>query len=163
MPTYNLPTNLGDILGAHHDGNFNTQLNEIKAGIGVIKLGTVLASGTAGDIGKLVLLTAGTEAQAYGVLLDPAIDTAAAFSDGTVTGSIAKSGTFKGSALLVPAGVDAGLISVALRGRGIFVEGAITPGATTLAAEPEATEEPASTEEPVDEHRHEAAERQHKR
>jgi hypothetical protein len=141
MPTYTLPENLGDILGAHHDGNFNTQLSEIKAGIGVIKRGTVLATGTAGDIGKLVLLTAGTEAQAYGVLLDPSVDTAAAFSDGTVTGSIAKSGTFKGSALLVPAGVDAGLISVALRGRGIFVEGAIVSGATTMQAEePESME-----------------------
>ena len=38
-------------------------------------------------------LTAGTEAQAYGVLLDPSIDTAAPFTDGTVTGSIAKAGS----------------------------------------------------------------------
>ena len=60
--TYTLPANLGDILGAHHDGNFKTQVSEIKAGIGVLKRGTVLASGTAGDIGKLLLLTAGTEA-----------------------------------------------------------------------------------------------------
>ena len=76
MPTYNLPQHLGDILGAHHDGNFNTQLSEIKAGIGVIKRGAVLATGTAGDIGKLVLLSATTEANAYGILLDPSIDTA---------------------------------------------------------------------------------------
>ena len=119
-------------------------MSELKAGIGVIKRGTVLASGTAGDIGKLVLLTAGTEASSYGVLLDPSIDTAAAFGDGTVSGSIAKSGTFRGAALFVPAGVDAGLVSVALRGRGIFVEGTITPGATTMQAE-----ESASTEEPA--------------
>jgi hypothetical protein len=64
----------------------------------------------------------------------------------------------RGAALLVPAGVDAGLISVALSGRGIFVEGAITPGATTLSEEPKLTEEPASTEEPV----REAEERPHK-
>ena len=162
MPTYNLPQNFGDILGAHHDGNFNTQLSEIKSGIGVLKRGTVLASGTAGDIGKLVLLTAGTEAQAYGVLLDPSVDTAAAFSDGIVTGSVAKSGTFKGSALLVPAGVDAGLVSVALRGRGIFVEGPVVPGATTLSVEPEATdrgESAVAEEQPV----REAAERPHRR
>ena len=82
----NLPANLGDILGAHHDGNFQTQVREIKAGIGVLTRGTILATGTAGDIGKLVKLTAGTEAQAYGVLLDPSIDTAAAFGDGSVTG-----------------------------------------------------------------------------
>ena len=92
----------------------------------MLKRGTILATGTAGDIGKLVKLTAGTEAQAYGVLLDPAIDTSVAFGDGSVTGSIAKAGSFRGPALIVPAGIDAGLVSVALRGRGIFVEGPIT-------------------------------------
>jgi hypothetical protein len=69
----------------------------------------------AADIGKLVLLSPTTEANAYGILLDPAIDTAAAYSDGSVTGSIAKAGSFKGSALIVPTGVDAGLISVSPR------------------------------------------------
>ena len=90
MPTYNLPSNLGDILGAHHDGNLNTQLSEIKTGIGVLTRGTILATGAGADIGKLVKLAATTEAQAYGILLDPVIDTGAAFSDGSVTGSIAK-------------------------------------------------------------------------
>lgn len=139
MPTYNLPQNLGDILGAHHDGNFQTQVSEIKAGIGVLKRGTVLATGSGADIGKLVLLTATAEAQAYGVLLDPAVDTSVAFGDGSVTGSVAKAGSFRGPALIVPAGVDAGLIAVALRGRGIFVEGAITvpAAAAALAEEPE--------------------------
>lgn len=84
----------------------------------------------AADIGKLVLLSPTTEANAYGILLDPAIDTAAAYSDGSVTGSIAKAGSFKGSALIVPTGVDAGLISVSPRGRGIVVEGPITVPAT---------------------------------
>ena len=60
-------------------------MSEIKGGIGVLTRGTILATGTAGDVGKLVKLTAGTEAQAYGVLLDPAIDTSAAFGDGSVT------------------------------------------------------------------------------
>jgi hypothetical protein len=126
MPTYNLPTNLGDILGAHHDGNLQTAVMEIKAGIGVLQRGTILAAGAALDAGKLVLLTTGTESAAYGILLDPAIDTAAAYSDGSVTGSIAKAGSFRGPALIVPAGVDAGLIAGALRGKGIFVEGPIT-------------------------------------
>ena len=132
--TYTLPANLGDILGAHHDGNFQTQVSEIKAGIGVLLRGTILATGTAGDIGKLVKLTAGTEASAYGILLDPSVDTAAAWTDGSVTGSIAKAGSFRGPALIVPTGVDAGLIAVALRGRGIFVEGPITVPAAALAA-----------------------------
>ena len=64
-----------------------------------------------------------------------------AFGDGSVTGSIAKAGTFRGPALIVPAGVDAGLIAVALRGRGIFVEGPITvPAASFSRAEPETAE-----------------------
>ena len=88
-------------------------------------------------------LTAGTEAQAYGVLLDPAIDTSAAFGDGSVTGSIAKAGSFRGPALIVPPGVDAGLISVALRGRGIFVEGPITVPVAAAASESEAPAEDA--------------------
>ena len=144
---------MGDILGAHFDGNFNTQLSEIKTGIGVLKRGTILASGTAGDIGKLVLLSAATEANAYGVLLDPSIYTGAAFSDGTVTGSVAKSGTFKGSALIVPTGVDAGLIAVALRGRGIFIEGSIpVPAAMVLSEEePVSAETKGPTTEPTEE------------
>ena len=80
---------------------------------------------------------------AYGVLLDPAIDTSAAFSNGSVTGSIAKAGSFKGSALIVSAGVDAGLISVALRGKGIFIEGPLNvPVAQALEIE---AEKPAPT------------------
>ena len=76
---------------------------------------------------------------------DPLADLKAAqrsVSDGTVTGSIARAGSFKGSALIVPPGVDAGLIAVAFRGRGIFTEGPIpVPAAATVQSEP--TEEPA--------------------
>ena len=137
--TYDLPQNLGDLMGAYDEAHWQTAVLEIKAGIGVLKRGTVLASGSGADIGKLVPLSATTEVNAYGVLLDPSIDTAVPYSDGTVTGSIAKAGSFKGSALIVPTGVDAGLIAVALRGRGIFVEGPITvPAATAMQ-----TEEPA--------------------
>ena len=53
-------------------GHWQTQVCEIKGAIGVLQRGTVLASGTGGDIGKLVKLTAGTEAAAYGILLDAA-------------------------------------------------------------------------------------------
>jgi hypothetical protein len=62
------------------------------------------------------------------------IDTGVAYSDGSVTGSVAKAGSFRGPALIVPTGVDAGLISVALRGRGIFVEGPIPVPAAAAAA-----------------------------
>ena len=140
--TYDVPTGLSNLLGAYDEGHWQTVVAEIKAGIGVLARGTVLATGTAGDIGKLVKLGAGTEAQAYGVLLDEAVDTASPYSDGSVTGSIAKAGSFRGPALIVPTGVDAGLIAVALRGRGIFVEGAITvpPAAAVLQGEGETEE-----------------------
>ncbi len=152
--TYILPQNLGDILGAHHDGNLQTAVLDIKGGIGILKRGTILASGSGADVGKLVLLSATTEVNAYGILLDPAIDTSVSYSDGSVTGSIAKAGSFKGSQLIVPAGVDAGLIAVALRGRGIFVEGPIpVPAAAVMAAE--ASEASSTTEEPV-QRKHEA-------
>lgn len=136
--TLQSPAGLSDLMGAYDTGHWQTVVCDIKAGIGVLTRGTVLATGTAGDIGKLVKLTAGTEASAYGVLLDAAIDTAAPYSDGSVTGSIAKAGSFRGPALVVPAGVDAGLIAVSLRGRGIFVEGPITvPAALAARAEEE--------------------------
>ena len=105
---------------------------------GVLARGNILATGTRWRYRQARQADRGTEAQAYGVLLDPSIDTAAPYSDGTVTGSIAKAGSFRGPALIVPAGVDAGLIAVSLRGRGIFVEGPITvPAATALATEAE--------------------------
>jgi hypothetical protein len=102
---------------------------------GVLEGRTVLASGSGADFGKLVLLTPTTEVNAYGVLLDALVDTAAPYSDGSTSGSIARAGSFKGSALIVPPAVDAGLIAVALRGRGIFCEGAIIPPAAGAATE----------------------------
>jgi hypothetical protein len=125
MTTYEYPANLGDYLGAHHDGNFNTQTAEIKGAIGVLKRGTILAAGSGADAGKLVLLTIGTEAAAYGVLLNESIDTSAAFSNGSVTGSIARSGTFRAAALIIPTGVNAGLVSDTLREKGVFIEGVL--------------------------------------
>ena len=135
MTTYNFPQNLGDILGAHHDGNFETVTAEIKAGIGVLKRGTVLASGAGADAGKLVLLAPASEATAFGILLDPSIDTAAAFSDGSVTGSVARAGTFKGNALIVPTGINGATVQSRLRELGIFTEGAIVVPAAALEAE----------------------------
>ena len=101
--------------------------------------GTVLASGAGVDAGKLVKLTAGTETAAY--LLDPSIDTSAAFSDGSVTGSIARAGSFKGAALVVPTGIIAATLTTRLRELGIFLEGPITvPAAAALEAEAPAAE-----------------------
>ena len=78
---------------------------EIKGGIGVLTRGTILATGTAADIGKLVKLTAGNGSpgvwRACSILRSTL---PLPFSDGSVTGSIAKAGSFRGPALIVPAG-----------------------------------------------------------
>jgi hypothetical protein len=79
--TYDLPQNLGDLMGAYDEAHWETQVCEIKAAQGVLKRGTVLASGNGADVGKLVLLTPTTEVNAYGVLLDASVDTAAPYSD----------------------------------------------------------------------------------
>jgi hypothetical protein len=98
----------------------------MTGGIGTLARGTVLAAGSGADAGKLVLLAAGTEAAAYGVLLDPSVDTSTAFSDGSVTGSIARAGSFRGPALIVPVGINAATLTTRLREYGIFTEGPIT-------------------------------------
>jgi hypothetical protein len=59
--TYDLPQNLGDLMGAYDEAHWETQVCEIKAAQGVLKRGTVLASGSGADVGKLVLLTPTTE------------------------------------------------------------------------------------------------------
>ena len=143
--TLDVPTGLSNLLGAYDTGHWQTQVCEIKAGIGALARGTILATGSGADVGKLVKLSATTEVNAYGVLLDELIDTTVTYSDGSVTGSVAKAGSFRGPALIVPTGVDAGLIAVALRGRGIFVEGPITvppaAGFESERREPESEEE----------------------
>ena len=69
--------------------------------------------------------TTTNQASAYGILLDAAIDTAVKFSDNSATGSIARSGSFRGAALIVSAGTDAVALKDKLRDLGIFVEGSI--------------------------------------
>ena len=124
--TYDIPTGLSDLQGAYDSAHWQVETREIKAGIGILPRGTVLAAGSGADAGKLVLLAAGTEASAYGVLLDGAVDTSLGFSDGSVTGSIARAGSFRGAALLVPAGINAATLTTRLRELGIFTEGPIT-------------------------------------
>jgi hypothetical protein len=127
-PTYILPSNLGDILGAHHDGNFETVIAEIKAAIGKLKRGTVLCTGSGADAGKLILTAVGNEATVFGILLDPEVDTAVTFTDGSVTGSVARAGTFRGAALIVGVGVNAATITDTLRKNG---GGSIDGGGTS--------------------------------
>jgi hypothetical protein len=50
----------------------------------------------------------------------------AKFGDGTVTGSVARAGSFKGHALKVGVGTNVATLADALRKNGIFLEGALT-------------------------------------
>jgi hypothetical protein len=122
---YDLPPNLGDLMGAYDEAHWETFVAELKPASGVLKRGSVL-SAVAADGGKLTLTTAGSEATAFGVLLDPSIDTAVAFSNNQVTGSVARSGSFKGQALIVGVGTNVVTLTDALRKNDIFVEGPIT-------------------------------------
>jgi hypothetical protein len=145
--TYDLPQNLGDQMGAYDTAHWITAVLELKPDSGVLTRGTVL-SAVAADAGKLTKTTAGSEASAFGVLLDAAVDTAtaAAFSNGMVTASVARSGSFKGSALIVGVGTNVATLTDALRKNDIFVEGPIAVPTAAMAAA-EAGEAPAPTEE----------------
>jgi hypothetical protein len=130
--TYDLPVGLSDLMGAYDTAHWETVLAELKPDAGVLARGSVLALVS----GKLELVTATNQATVYGVLLDPSIDTAAKFSDDSVTGSVARSGSFRGPALIVSVGVDPVALAADLRDRGIYTEGPI-PVPAALAAEPE--------------------------
>ena len=86
-------------MGAYDEAHWQTVVAELKANIGVLLRGTILATGTAGDIGKLVPAhRRNRSAVLWRFVGAQAVDTAAPFTDGSVTGSItAKAGSFKGS------------------------------------------------------------------
>ena len=54
------------------------------------------------------------------------MDTTVAYSDGSVTGSVARAGSFRGPALIVSVGINAATLADTLRENGIFVENPIT-------------------------------------
>jgi hypothetical protein len=122
--TYDLPTPLSNLMGSYDHAHWETQVCELKPNSGTLVRGSVLSAVVA-DAGKLTLTAAGSEDLAYGVLLDPQIDTTASFSDGSVTASIARAGSFRGQALIIAAGTDAAKVTVRLRDVGIYTEGPI--------------------------------------
>ena len=96
-----------------------------------------MLSAVAADGGKLSLTVGGSEATAYGVLLDASVDTAAPFAGGSVTASVARAGSFRGPALIVGAGTDEAALAKQLRLLGVFTEGPIAPVTLTARAEDE--------------------------
>lgn len=127
---------LSDILGAYDTAHWETVVAQLKPASGVLLRGSVLSAVVA-DGGKLSLTAGGSEATAYGILLDKSIDTAAAYSGGTVTGSVARAGSFRGPALIVGAGTDEAALAKQLRTIGIFTEGPIAPVTLAAAEAPE--------------------------
>jgi Bacteriophage lambda head decoration protein D len=130
---------LSDILGAYDVGHWETVTAQLKPSTGTLLRGSVLSSVVA-DAGKLTLTVGGSEATAYGILLDKSVDTTAPFSGGSVTASVARAGSFRGEALIVGAGTDEAALAKQLRLIGIFTEGAIAPVA--LAAKASEEEKP---------------------
>jgi hypothetical protein len=123
--TIDVPQGLSNLLSAYDDAHWETVVAELKPNSGVLARGSVL-SAVALDAGKLTLTTAGSEAVAFGILLDESVDTAAPFTDGTCTGSVARAGSFRGPALIVGVGTDAAALVARLRDQGIYTHGAIT-------------------------------------
>jgi hypothetical protein len=116
-----IPAGLSDYLSSYDSSHWGTVVAELKPASGTLTRGTILSL----VAGKLEKVTSGNQASAYGVLLDESIDTAAPYTDGSVTGSIARAGSFRGPALTVSTGVDATALTGVLRDRGIFIHGPI--------------------------------------
>ena len=138
-----LPTGLSNLLSAYDNAHWETAVVELKANSGVLKRCSVLSAVG----GKLELVTATNQATAFGVLLDEEVDTSVPYSDGSVTGSIARAGSFRGPALVVSAGTDPVALVEKLRDIGIYVHGPIIAPAQAAAAEqPAADEAPAEAQ-----------------
>jgi hypothetical protein len=82
--------------------------------------------------GVLTPTVAGNEITAYGILLERDVDTSIANSDSTVTGAVARNGSFKAAALTCGIGADVGEITAVLRDNGIILEGILVPGLVTV-------------------------------
>ena len=119
--TFDVPTGLSNLLSSYDDAHWETVVVELKANSGVLKCGSVLSAVG----GKLELTTSGNQATAFGVLLDEAVDTTVPYSDGSVTASVARAGSFRAPALIVSAGVDSVALAEKLRDIGICVHGGI--------------------------------------
>jgi hypothetical protein len=119
--TYDVPSGLSNLLSAYDEAHWETVVLELKPGSGVLLRGSVLSL----VAGKCELVSATNQATVFGVLLDEAVDTSAAYSDASVTGSIARAGSFRAQALIVSPGTDPVALQSALRDIGIYVHGVI--------------------------------------
>ena len=133
--TLDVPTGLSNLLSAYDSGHWEVVVLELKANSGVLKRGSVLSL----VAGKCELVTSTNQASVFGVLLDESIDTSVPYSDGSVSASVARAGSFRASALIVSPGVDGAALQSALRDIGIYLHG-------VLAAEEATAEAPAESQ-----------------
>jgi len=133
--TLDVPAGLSNLLSAYDSAHWEVVVLELKANSGVLLRGSVLSL----VAGKCELVSATNQATAFGILLDEVVDTSVPYSDGSVSASVARAGSFRAPALVVSPGVDPVALQSALRDIGIFLHGVITVPA---AAEEEAPAEP---------------------
>ena len=72
--TLQSPGTLSDLTGAYDTAHWETVVAQLKPASGVLMRGSVLSAVVA-DGGKLTLTVGGSEATAYGILLDASVDT----------------------------------------------------------------------------------------
>jgi hypothetical protein len=116
------PTMLSDICGAADIGDLDPKVISLEPNKGVLLRGSVICINAGG---KGELAAAGNENNSFGILLDSAIDTAVPFSNGNVTGSVGRHGSYKADQLLVGVGTDAVKLEASLRQEGCLLEGSL--------------------------------------
>jgi hypothetical protein len=130
------PTYYSNIFGAAIVGDPDPEVIEFAPAKGLLPMGSIIAL----NAGKGELVKAGTEAAVYGVLLHD-VNTDAAFSGGTVTGSVGRRGSYKAASLIVAPGTNTATLATEMRKLSLFLEGDIV--VPVAAAEPSQEEAPA--------------------
>jgi hypothetical protein len=100
------PQTLSNLMGAYDEGKWEVKVIDFATGTGTLKRGTVVCLDAGG---KGTIAAAGNENQAYGILLDEAVDATLT----SPVGSVARAGSFRGDQLLVSTGTDRAKLSAA--------------------------------------------------
>ncbi len=108
---------LGDILAAHDIGDFVMQVESVSPASPMLERGAVVCRLANGFV-TLAGAEATTPADVWGVVLDYQIDPAAPES----TASVARSGVFDATQLVVDAGQNLAEYEIRMRDRGLFIE-----------------------------------------
>jgi hypothetical protein len=127
MLTTESPVFLSEICGSADLGDLDPIQALIAPNIGIIPRGCIMSM----VAGILTPTIVGNEASAYGILISRDVDTTKLNEDGTVSGAVARNGSFKAAALTCGVGANVLLIAATLRTLGIILEGILIPGLVT--------------------------------